>query len=895
MKNCFRIVICVGVLFALSSSCFSQNNFSSEDDLKKEASKLFEEDDFAGAFNLYSQLLSNYPKDPIYNYKFGVCMLMAGDNKETALTYLQYASQKQGVDKEATFYLGKAYHINYRFDEAIKEYTTYKSVASKAKLEKLQVDRQIEMCKNGKQLLSNLSDLYILDKKELNQSEYFRSYDLTDIGGKLLVKLEEFQTELDKKKKDNSIMYLAPKNNQIVFSSYGADGKNGRDIFLVRKQPNGEWSQPINIGPSINTKFDEDFPFLHPNGQVLYFCSKGHNSMGGYDVFKSTFNTSTNTWEPPVNVDFPINTPDDDVLYVTDAEEKTAFFSSARSSSNGKITVYKIGLEAKPIDALIVNGTISKDGKAVSNAKVTVKNVDNGELVGVYTVAPDGSYTLQVPNGGKLLVSVDMGEGKSYSELMVMPNLKEFKPLQQEIAFDATADKIQVKNKFDQAPSESNYMLALNFIKDKAKMDVNTNEAVYSSVQTTAPVVQASVDTLAKSTASVVDSVPATTKPTISNKDIVKIAYEDAKEALEEAKTLKQEADNATTFASQKNELVSLKQRELDNAKNELSSNQDEAKALTLNQKINELTVELDKLSKEAVVANNIAKKARGAATNKQAEADLSLEYAKELEQSIKGGGNANAAQAKLDAQKQKNEELAKSENTSENDGVASIKLDAENKQKEVDAAIKRKETIQKELVDMDKEIENLKTDAKKTKDDQLKQAINDQITDLEIDKDQKKQELTESDAKIKKLKDEALALSKEAELVSSLPVENKTNTSVVTTPTVAAIETSTTLAVKNNEPTVVTTNVAVIDTSKSQVNLAAQTIQTPSLVVTNSASVSPSVAVTPSNAVDTASKAIVVEKSTNSTEVGSASQNAELLQKQRVDSIEKIFVVEQE
>jgi len=76
--------------------------------------------------------------------------------------------------------------------------------------------------------------------------------------------------------------------------------------------------------------------------------------MGGYDIFKSTFNETTNTWNKPVNVDFPINTPDDDILYVTNEDEKEAYFASARASITGKIDVYHIKSDRRSIDKAVI-------------------------------------------------------------------------------------------------------------------------------------------------------------------------------------------------------------------------------------------------------------------------------------------------------------------------------------------------------------------------------------------------------------------------------------------------------------------------------------------------------------------------------------------------------------
>jgi len=337
-------------------SSMAQAAFASEEELKLQATRLFDDDQFEEAYPLYSQLVSLYPKDANYNYRLGVCMLYASDDKEKPIPFLEYAAKKPEVEKEVFFYLARAYHLNYRFDDAIVQYLEYEKVASSAKAEKLQVDHQIEMCRNGKKLLRNITDLIVIDKKELSKADFYRAYDISDIGGKLLAKPDEdvFKTSLDKKKKEKSIIYLASNNNEVFFSSYGDDASHGKDIYIIRKLPNGEWSKPQTLGYPVNTEYDEDFPFLHPNGKVLYFCSKGHNSMGGYDIFKTTLNEETNTWNKPVNLDFPINTPDDDILYVTNEDEKEAFFSSARSSKTGKTSVYHINVERRPIDVAII-------------------------------------------------------------------------------------------------------------------------------------------------------------------------------------------------------------------------------------------------------------------------------------------------------------------------------------------------------------------------------------------------------------------------------------------------------------------------------------------------------------------------------------------------------------
>jgi hypothetical protein len=114
-------------------------------------------------------------------------------------------------------------------------------------IKKLQVDREIQACKNGKRLLSNLTDLVVITKKQLNEADYFKGYDVKEIGGKLLVKPDEYKSGYDKKKKDKSVVYLPRSGERLYYSSYGEGGGNGRDIFYVNKLPNGSWSKPTML------------------------------------------------------------------------------------------------------------------------------------------------------------------------------------------------------------------------------------------------------------------------------------------------------------------------------------------------------------------------------------------------------------------------------------------------------------------------------------------------------------------------------------------------------------------------------------------------------------------------------------------------------------------------
>ena len=767
MNKHVRLLYLLLLAFAFSISVASaQTTFGSEEELKTQAAKLFDDDQFEEAYPLYSQLTSIYPKDPNYNYRLGVCMLYASDDKEKPIAFLEFAVNKPEVEKEALFYLARAYHLNYRFDDAIKEYLLYKNVASSAKAEKLMVDRQIEMCRNGKKLLRNLTDLVVIEKKEMSRTDFFRSYDISGIGGKLLAKPDEdvFKTALDKKKKEKSIIYLASNNNQVFFSSYGDDPERGKDIYIIRKLPTGEWSKPQTLGYPVNTEYDEDFPFLHPNGKVLYFCSKGHNSMGGYDIFKTTLNEETDTWNKPVNLDFPINTPDDDILYVTNEDEKEAFFSSARASKTGKTAVYHINVERKPIDIGIIKGAIVKnrDNQAL-DVKITVKDLKDNEILGIFNSKANGVYLINIPNGGKFLFTVEAAGFATQSDIVDVPVQYVFRPMKQEISYETGTDKLIIHNLFDEVLDDASYLLALNFIKEKSKMDVNITDAPSTNVAVASKDSSATSDVVSNTAKD--NSTSASAK--LNNNDIVKIGYSDAEDVAKEAKDLKEQANVALVLANQKNELALNKSKEAEQLMNDASKMDDNVKKQATIEEANAATKEAEDLNQETVAAFNLAKKIEFRASAKEQEADLSLQYAKDLEAAVKSKKSDPALFAKLDEQQKKLDALAEQNN---NPTLAnSLKMDVDNKKRELDKAIQAVADIKQEISDNEALAITTQADADKEKNEKVKQGLIDQVAGLKMDTEDSKKDLALNEQKVAQLQKEYNGVVNETALVSNV------------------------------------------------------------------------------------------------------------------------------
>ncbi|HSI90268.1 MAG TPA: hypothetical protein VK927_04085, partial [Adhaeribacter sp.] len=131
--------------------------------------------------------------------------------------------------------------------------------------------------------------------------------------------------------------------NDIEYSFFSSDreeGYGGLDIYLTIRQPDGTWSEAMNLGPNINSPYDEDAPFISDDGITLYFSSKGHNSMGGFDLFRSSAEGAA--WLPAQNLGVPVNTPYDDIFFSATTSGQVGYFSSNRPGGLGATDIYQV-------------------------------------------------------------------------------------------------------------------------------------------------------------------------------------------------------------------------------------------------------------------------------------------------------------------------------------------------------------------------------------------------------------------------------------------------------------------------------------------------------------------------------------------------------------------------
>ncbi len=155
----------------------------------------------------------------------------------------------------------------------------------------------------------------------------------------------------------------------IYFVSNRDGGYGKHDIYLSKRNEKGRWGEAENLGPKVNTPYQEAAIFAHPDGKTFYFSSKGHNTMGGYDIFKVTYENGQ--WSEPVNMGYPINTTGDDIFLSIDASGRHAFYASTQNPAN-KSDIYMITFlgPEKPVNDNVEDQLLAFREKAIRDNSV---------------------------------------------------------------------------------------------------------------------------------------------------------------------------------------------------------------------------------------------------------------------------------------------------------------------------------------------------------------------------------------------------------------------------------------------------------------------------------------------------------------------------------------------
>ncbi|TFH37615.1 MAG: tetratricopeptide repeat protein, partial [Bacteroidia bacterium] len=209
----------------------------------------------------------------------------------------------------------------------------------------------------------------------------------------------------------------------LYFTSNRKGGYGGLDIYISKKDSSGSWGTAVNLGPEINTPYNEDTPFLDITNKTLFFSSRGHFSMGGHDIFYSSL-MENGKWSTPVNMGSPVNTTDDDLFYSPVGEGFIAYQSKYEKDGYGEQDIYRLEVfsDRHPrifnVRGVVTLSDLLNDFK--DNVRVSaLGKLDMDTIVVLYSDPATGEYEFEVPHGEYNILYESPGSEKKVTELVL--------------------------------------------------------------------------------------------------------------------------------------------------------------------------------------------------------------------------------------------------------------------------------------------------------------------------------------------------------------------------------------------------------------------------------------------------------------------------------------------
>ncbi len=411
---------------------------------------------FAEAYFPLEASYKKFPKDPDYIYFLGVCKVQLNYDIKAAVDLLNEATQ-QDTYKESWFYLAKAKFLNYEFTSAGELFNKFGEKASRDQKGKVQLELHKNMCRNAVEVCGRSKKLSVIKVDTVAENGFLSYLNKQPIGGKLL--------------KTGDSEGLSPRKAGVRFSGSNLIvetrclfGKKQKDIF-VSGDNDVEEVKTKSIGNIVNSLEEEDFVYYDETVPALYFSSQGHNSAGGYDIFKSYYDKVTQKWSKPVNLGFPVNTPADEIAYVNIPGTKRSLLVSKRDAAPGRVVVYTLeNAEDAPEEPIALAQAMEisklKVGKptTVSTVKNTpdIKNTPNNKKPVVYKkyavpteILDEKSYQKLVHDALNLQIRSDsikrISDEKKELLLSARSETEKTKLWQEIRVLDSRADEVQQK------------------------------------------------------------------------------------------------------------------------------------------------------------------------------------------------------------------------------------------------------------------------------------------------------------------------------------------------------------------------------------------------------------------------------------------------------------------
>ena len=317
------------ILYMIGITLLSGGTYLSAQTLNQ-AKELYNEGKYAEAKPVFERFVKQAPGNASYNQWYGVCCFETGDLAK-AEKHLKVAVRRRV--QEAYRYLGEVYYHTYRFDEAEEMFDEYVTLLAKKKKETEAYDARVELAGQASRMLDKVERVQIIDSVVVDKDALLSAYTLSEECGSLSAYNDFFQTG----EPGYSTVYMNQKGDKIY---YVRPAEDGHDYLFTQSLLMNDWGDEKQLPMNVNSEADDGYPFVLSDGVTIYYASKGHGSLGGYDLFVTRYNSDSETYLAPEQLGMPFNSPFNDYMMVIDETKHLGWFASDRYQPEGKACVY---------------------------------------------------------------------------------------------------------------------------------------------------------------------------------------------------------------------------------------------------------------------------------------------------------------------------------------------------------------------------------------------------------------------------------------------------------------------------------------------------------------------------------------------------------------------------
>ena len=293
-----------------------------------QAKTLYNEGRYEEAKPAFERIVKQSPNNSSYNQWYGVCCYETGD-LENAEKYLLVANKRKVM--ESYRYLAMLYGDLFRFDEAIEMWEEYIVFQNKQKEDASYAETEIRRARNLLRMQKRTEDVQIIDSIILNKNEFLKAYSLSEESGTIVSYNDFFKNG----KNVSSTVYTNQNGNMIY---YARPSENGYYSIYSQSKLIDAWGDEKELLTSNSA--DNNYPFILTDGVTIYFASQGYESIGGYDIFISRYNTNTNSYLAPEQMGMPFNSTANDYMMVIDEAKGLGWFVTDRNQPEELVCVY---------------------------------------------------------------------------------------------------------------------------------------------------------------------------------------------------------------------------------------------------------------------------------------------------------------------------------------------------------------------------------------------------------------------------------------------------------------------------------------------------------------------------------------------------------------------------